>query len=60
VPHDCRRGPVAQPVGLRYSEGLDPESDAFEPELAPVRFDDDAFREVLAEVEWDAPDDEPF
>jgi hypothetical protein len=47
-------------TALRYSEGLDPESDAFEPELVPVVFDDEAFREVLAEMNWDDEDDDPF
>jgi hypothetical protein len=32
----------------------------FEPELAPVRFDDEAFRGVLAQMEGEDPDDEPF
>lgn len=41
-------------------QGLDPESDAFEPELLPVAFDDEAFREVLAEMNWDDEDDDPF
>jgi hypothetical protein len=35
---------------MRSSEGLDPEADAFEPDLAPVQFDDAAMAEALAEL----------
>jgi predicted nucleotidyltransferase len=35
------------------SEALDPDSDHFEPELAPFELDEDAFAEVAAEMEWD-------
>ena len=38
---------------MRYSEALDPESDWFEPDLAPVEYDDEAFRDILAEMCWD-------
>jgi hypothetical protein len=38
---------------IRSSEGLDPESDSLDPELAPVDFDDAAFAEVMAEFRWD-------
>jgi hypothetical protein len=40
-------------TAMRYSEGLDPESDWFAPDLAPVDYDDEAFRDVLAEMHWD-------
>jgi hypothetical protein len=40
-------------TAMRFSEGLDPESDWFEPDLAPVEYDDEAFREILAEMRWD-------
>lgn len=43
---------------LRYSEGLDPDSDVFEPDLAPVVFDDDAFAEVVADMDWDDEDED--
>jgi len=40
-----------QPSAMRYSETVDPESDVFEPDFAPVEFDDEAFREAVAEME---------
>lgn len=40
-------------TAMRFSEGLDPESDWFEPDLAPVEYDDEAFRDILAEMRWD-------
>lgn len=43
---------------MRSSEGLDPEADAFEPELAPVEFDDDAMAEAWAELPWDEGEEE--
>jgi hypothetical protein len=43
---------------MRSSEALDPETDAFEPELAPVEFDDDAMAEALAELPWDESEEE--
>jgi hypothetical protein len=45
-------------TAMRFSEGLDPEADWFEPDLAPVEYDDEAFREVLAEMQWDEGDDD--
>ena len=44
-------------TAMRYSEGLDPESDWFAPDLAPVDYDDEAFRDVLAEMHWDEGED---
>ena len=38
---------------MRYSEGLDPESNVFAPDFAPIEFDDEGFREVLAEMDGD-------
>lgn len=43
---------------MASSEGLDPEADFFEPDLAPVKFDDVAIAEALAEMGWDDPDNE--
>ncbi|MGH2947862.1 MAG: hypothetical protein ACRDPC_16705 [Solirubrobacteraceae bacterium] len=43
---------------MRFSEGLDPETDWFEPDLARVEYDDESFREVLAEMHWDEGDEE--
>jgi hypothetical protein len=45
-------------TAMRFSEGLNPEADWFEPDLAPVEYDDEAFREVLAEMQWDEGDDD--
>jgi hypothetical protein len=45
---------------MRYSEALDPESDWFEPDLAPVEYDDEAFRDILAEMRWDEGETEDF
>jgi len=42
---------------MRYSEGVDPAADSFEPDLASVEFDDAAMAEALAEVEWEELDD---
>jgi hypothetical protein len=36
---------------LRSSEAVDPEADVFEPELADVAYDDDAFRDVIADLD---------
>jgi hypothetical protein len=36
---------------MASSEGLDPEADAFSPDLAPFEFDDEAMAEALAELE---------
>jgi hypothetical protein len=47
-------------TAMRFSEGLDPESDWFKPDLAPVEYDDEAFRDIAAEMRWDDhgdPDD---
>ncbi len=38
---------------MRSSEALDPEADAFDPDLAPVDFDDVAMAEAWAELRWD-------
>jgi hypothetical protein len=43
---------------MRSSEGLDPDADSFEPDLAPVEFDHVAMAEALAEMRWDDPDDD--
>lgn len=43
---------------MRSSEGLDPDADAFEPDLAPVEFDDAAIAEALGEMSWEEMDDE--
>jgi hypothetical protein len=45
-------------TAMKFSEGLDPEADWFEPDLAPVEYDDEAFREILAEMQWDEGDDD--
>lgn len=43
---------------MRYSEGLDPEADSVEPDLAEPEFDDDAMAEAWsdqirrAEMDW--------
>ncbi|MGA9856343.1 MAG: hypothetical protein WBQ18_00700 [Solirubrobacteraceae bacterium] len=42
---------------MRHSEGLEPESDWLAPDLAPVEYDDEAFRDVLAEMHWEEGDD---
>jgi hypothetical protein len=41
---------------LRYSERLDPDSDFFKPDLAPVLFDDEAFADVVADMNSDDDD----
>ncbi len=38
---------------MRSSEGLDPAADAFEPDLAPIEFDDEAMAGAWAEMRWD-------
>lgn len=38
---------------MRASEGLDPAADAFEPDLAPFEFDDEAMAEAWAELRGD-------
>lgn len=43
---------------MRSSEGLDPDADTFEPDLAAVEFDDVAMAEALAEMDWDEADDD--
>jgi len=43
---------------MRSSEGLDPEADLFEPDLAPVQFDDAAMAEALAELRRDEGEDD--
>lgn len=43
---------------MQSSEGLDPDADAFEPDLAPAEFDDVAMAEALAEMRWDDADDD--
>jgi hypothetical protein len=42
---------------MASSEGLDPAADVFEPDLAPVEFDDEAMAEAFAELRWDESDD---
>jgi hypothetical protein len=42
---------------MSSSEGVDPESDAFRPDLAPYEFDDEAMAEALADFDWDAEDE---
>jgi hypothetical protein len=46
-------------TAMRYSEGVDPESDVFEPEFAPVEWDDEAIRAALAEIDWEPDEDDP-
>jgi hypothetical protein len=43
---------------MRSSEALNPDSDVFDPELAPVEYDDEAFWQVLGDTRPDdfAPD----
>jgi hypothetical protein len=41
---------------MRASEGLDPDADSFDPDLAPVEFDEEAIAETMADLSWD--DDE--
>jgi hypothetical protein len=43
---------------MRSSEALDPDADSFEPDLAPVEFDDVAMAEALAEMQWEEADDD--
>jgi hypothetical protein len=42
---------------MRSSEALDPDADSFEPELAPVKFDEDAMAEAMAEMRLEDDDD---
>ena len=41
---------------MRASEGVSPEADYFDPDLAPVEYDDEAMREALADFAWDDED----
>jgi hypothetical protein len=41
---------------MRFSEALDPESDSFDPELAPVDYDDEAMAEAMGDMRWDDAD----
>jgi hypothetical protein len=43
---------------MRSSEALDPDADSFEPDLAPVEFDDVAMAEALAEMQWEEAGDD--
>lgn len=43
-------------TAMAYSEGLEPDSDGFAPDFAPVEFDEEAIRELLADMEWDEQD----
>jgi hypothetical protein len=43
-------------TAMQCSEALDPDADAFDPELAPIEFDDAAMAEALAEMHWDDAD----
>jgi hypothetical protein len=43
---------------MRSSEGLDPEADTFEPDLAPVEFDDAAMAQASAELRWDEAEED--
>jgi hypothetical protein len=47
---------LATAMGL--SEGVDPDADSWEPDLAPVEFDDEAMAQALAEAQWDDSEDE--
>jgi hypothetical protein len=42
---------------MRSSEAVDPDSDSFNPDLAPIEFDDVAMAEALAETDWEDEDD---
>lgn len=44
---------------LRSSEGLDPQADSFNPELAPVDYDEVAMSEAWAELSWEDAYEEP-
>ena len=46
-------------TAMRFSEELDPDADSFDPELAPVNFDDEAMREASIERDWDDVDEDP-
>jgi len=39
---------------MRSSEGVDPASDVFQPDLAPYEFDDEAMADYAAEFGWPA------
>lgn len=43
---------------MRSSEGLDPDADSFDPELAPVEYDDVAMAEAWAELRWAEAEEE--
>ncbi len=43
---------------MRSSEGLDPEADSINPDLAPVDYDDVAMAEAWAELRWTAVEDD--
>jgi hypothetical protein len=43
---------------MRFSEGLDPDADSSDPDLAGVRFDEAAMAEAAAEMRWHETDDE--
>jgi hypothetical protein len=43
---------------MRSSEGLDPNADSFDPDLAPVDYDDVAMAEAWAEMRWAQAEEE--
>jgi hypothetical protein len=43
---------------MRSSEGLDPDADSFDPDLAPVQYDDAAMAEAYAQLRWDEAEDD--
>jgi len=43
---------------IAFSEDLDAEADHLEPDLAPVEFDEEAFAEALADMDWDEEEGE--
>ncbi len=43
---------------MRSSEGLNPDTDSFDPELAPMEYDDVAMTEAWAEMRWTEDEDE--
>jgi hypothetical protein len=43
---------------MRASEGLDPDADSFDPDLAPVEFDEMAVADALRDQPWDDDDDD--
>jgi hypothetical protein len=52
----CRARSGSWSKSCKSSEGLDPDADSFEPDLAPVEFDGEAMAEALAEMRWDEAD----